>query len=111
VFRRESPTMLPPGLSAKAPKPAPPLWGFSHLGRQTECERIPRPRNRCWIYFGQITPAGRLLVPRNTCFPRLKFPSLLLSCCSYLDDVWMLPVAKLWMHSINAVRNMGAMFC
>ena len=25
-------------------KPALPRWGFSHLGRQTECERIPRPR-------------------------------------------------------------------
>src|SRR5437868_15407391 len=27
-----------------------PRWGFSHLGRQTECERIPRPRK----IFGSI---------------------------------------------------------
>jgi hypothetical protein len=36
--------MLPLGLSAPAHKLALPLWGFSHLGRQTERERIPKPR-------------------------------------------------------------------
>src|SRR5581483_6443338 len=35
---------LPLGLSAQAHKLALPLWGFSHLGRQTERERIPKPR-------------------------------------------------------------------
>jgi hypothetical protein len=44
VFPQESPTMLPLGLSAPAHKLALPLWGFSHLGRQTERERIPKPR-------------------------------------------------------------------
>lgn len=35
--------MLPLGLSAPVHKLALPLWGFSHLGRQTERERIPNP--------------------------------------------------------------------
>jgi len=44
-FPHESPTMLAPGYSAQAFSLALPLWGFSHLGRQTEIEKIPRPRN------------------------------------------------------------------
>jgi hypothetical protein len=32
-------------------------WGFSHLGRQTECERIPRPRNKYRIMSAGVTSA------------------------------------------------------
>jgi hypothetical protein len=41
---RESPTIQPSGFSGKADKPDRCAWGFSHLGRQTENERTPRPR-------------------------------------------------------------------
>ncbi len=46
------------GLSAQAHKLALPLWGFTHLGRQTECEGIPKPRykilyeNQSHLSFG-----------------------------------------------------------
>jgi hypothetical protein len=41
VFRRESPTIHALGFSGQAARPAPLCWGFSHLGRQTESEKIP----------------------------------------------------------------------
>jgi len=44
--------MLAPGYSAQASSLALPLWGFSHLGRQTEIEKIPRPRNLFLIEAG-----------------------------------------------------------
>src|SRR3954452_17621624 len=43
-FPRNRLQCLPLGLSAQALKLALPLWGFPHLGRQTERERIPKPR-------------------------------------------------------------------
>jgi len=49
VFPHESHRMLPPGLCRMGHKPVLLRWGFSHLGRQTECERIPKPRNECRI--------------------------------------------------------------
>jgi len=59
VFLRESPTMLPPGYSAQALSLALPLWGFSHLGRQTEIEKIPRPRNLFPIEAGVTSAPAR----------------------------------------------------
>jgi hypothetical protein len=41
VFRRESPTMQPLGFQQTATSRLAVHGGFSHLGRQTESERIP----------------------------------------------------------------------
>jgi len=54
VFPRESPTMLAPGF--RAGHACTSAWGFSHLGRQTESEKIPRPRNLC-LEISSITSA------------------------------------------------------
>jgi hypothetical protein len=65
--------MLPLGLSAPAHKLALPLWGFSHLGRQTERERIPKPR---YYFFSKtkVTSAWSHLVhSRDTQVVRRKF--------------------------------------
>ena len=57
---------------AQAERRALPLWGFSHLGRQTECERIPRPRNKSL----QAKLTSDLAVYRfwNYATPALKVP-------------------------------------
>jgi hypothetical protein len=41
VFCRESPTIQPLGFNGQAARPVALYWGFSHLGRQTESEKIP----------------------------------------------------------------------
>jgi len=41
VFPRESPTMQPLGFGKQAARPVLLRVGFSHLGRQTECGKIP----------------------------------------------------------------------
>jgi hypothetical protein len=47
MFCRESPTMQPLGFSGQAARPvALCTGGFSHLGRQTEREKIPSPRKK-----------------------------------------------------------------
>jgi hypothetical protein len=43
VFCRESPTIQPLGFSRHADRLAALCVGFSHLGRQTEREKIPNP--------------------------------------------------------------------
>lgn len=75
MFPHESPRMLAPGLCIASHKPALPRWGFSHLGRQTERERIPKPRKKFLIKLGQPLlhwPFPTLII---TQLPRSKFPS------------------------------------
>src|SRR5437899_5303300 len=47
------------GVVQTSHKLALPRWGFSHLGRQTECESIPRPRKMLDQSAG-VTPAPAL---------------------------------------------------
>jgi len=47
--------MLPPGLCTQVTKLALPRWGFSHLGRQTERERIPNPRKMSLQSWTSVT--------------------------------------------------------
>ena len=70
--------MLPPGLcrqvlthnTARLPR-----WGFSHLGRQTERERIPNPRKKCRFKSDQHhLCAGRLPTLVYYEFTVLKVP-------------------------------------
>jgi len=88
VFAHESHRMLPPGLVQKSRKAALPRWGFSHLGRQTEYEKIPRPRHQSRIKSGsnQIQPASPLRWSlltqphaRRYAFPALEVPWLVIS--------------------------------
>jgi hypothetical protein len=67
--------MLAPGLCIASHKPALPRWGFSHLGRQTERERIPKPRKKFLIKFGQPLLHWPLPTSIITQLPRSKFPS------------------------------------
>ena len=74
--------MLPPGLVQTGHKPALPRWGFSHLGRQTECERIPSPAKYFWITSSRrhlcASPSSTLTLTHS---PQSKFR--LLRCPSY----------------------------
>jgi len=74
VFPHESPKMLAPGLCIASQKPALPRWGFSHLGRQTERERIPKPRKNFRIKISQALLA--LAIPHSDryAFPALEVP-------------------------------------
>src|ERR1700686_1942886 len=78
------------GVVQTSHKLALPRWGFSHLGRQTECERIPRPRK----ILESIRPASPLRRPYplrvTTRWPPLKFlfvamPSYFLGRGAYLS--------------------------
>jgi hypothetical protein len=88
VFPHESHRMLPPGLVQRSRKAVLPRWGFSHLGRQTEYEKILRPRHQSRIKSTPIKSgqrylcAGRYLLNltlRDTHSPLSKFPWLVIS--------------------------------
>ena len=76
-------------------KPALPQWGFSHLGRQTECERIPRPRK----IFRLTSDRRHLCAGPSRLFDGLRIrpdrSSIWFALSSYfLDEACDFPVAK-----------------
>lgn len=71
--------MLPLGWQASQ-KLALHVWGFSHLGRQTERERIPRPRLMFTARTHRLSGHG---AASDTQEPRLKFPASL----SFFADI------------------------
>jgi len=73
VFPRESSHNAAAGVEHASDEPALPRWGLSHLGRQTECERIPRPRKFCFTVQRHLC-AGCHPLLLVTLSPRWKFP-------------------------------------
>jgi hypothetical protein len=53
-----------------------PRWGFSHLGRQTERERIPNPRKKCRFNDEPVSPLalGKFLTLVSYADAALKVP-------------------------------------
>ncbi len=113
VFPHKSPTMLPPGLCTQvlpsSHELALPRWGFSHLGRQTEFERIPRPRK----YFGSIRPVT-LHRPfshsdslRNH---RIRSSPIAMYVSIFLDEAHRFPVARNLGEALFR-KHIGCVFC
>jgi hypothetical protein len=95
VFPHESPKMHALGLSDTGHNPVSPRWGFSHLGRQTECERIPKPRKDFATNIQPASPLRRLsslLV--ITLLPRPKFLPSAMLIDIFLDSEKIFRVAK-----------------
>ena len=70
-------------------------WGFSHLGRQTERERIPRPRKNLGINSGRrYLCAGLLFTLRDYAFAPVEVQSGIAISPYSLDGGRIFPIAK-----------------
>ena len=112
------------GVEQTGPKPALPRWGFSHLGRQTERERIPKPRK---------ISRNRDLVIRTPRSPRAdrpvtaliftvliyagavqKVPGIAVCDYTFLDAPLRVPVARIPTQHVprkNHMWNIEHVFC
>jgi len=111
VFRRESPTMLPPGLSAQATSLRLRIGGFLTWAAKPSVRESPDPAINIEVILTRSPPTGRLLAPWDYVLPAVEVPFAGLPSCFYLDAARILPVAKFWIHSMKRIWNIQGMFC